>query len=162
MRIKSVSIRDDEWEAIQELIKEHKEEKLNPHEIIKLALRRFLFPHEEFVPLNGIHAHMVAGVPHTTKTKAPNGEIIETVTGVDPILSFHKDKPGAPDFEKAHRDGQIYIYKTKFELEKEEEEKKAAKSRAILGQLSPRDREILARLPEKDKKELEKLGVKIE
>ena len=45
----SVSFRDDELQRIDELMNEYS---LNRHGVIKLAVRRFLFPHEKTVPLN--------------------------------------------------------------------------------------------------------------
>ena len=46
----SVSFRDDELKRINELMNEYS---LNRHSLIKLAVRRFLFPHEKTVPLDG-------------------------------------------------------------------------------------------------------------
>jgi len=46
----TISLRKDEREEMQKRM-EHS--KITIHEIIKFALRRYLFPDEEFVPLNG-------------------------------------------------------------------------------------------------------------
>jgi len=46
----TVSLREDERQEIQ---KRKEQSKLTTHEIIKFALRRYLFPDEKFVPLNG-------------------------------------------------------------------------------------------------------------
>lgn len=50
VKILSVSFRNDELERITELMKNYN---MNRHQIIKLAVRRFLFPQEQTVPLNG-------------------------------------------------------------------------------------------------------------
>jgi len=46
----SISFRNDELRRIDELMNEYG---LNRHGVIKLAVRRFLFPHEKTVPLDG-------------------------------------------------------------------------------------------------------------
>ena len=50
----TVSLRQDEITAIQ---KEMSELEMSRHELIKYALRRFLFPEERTRPLNGRHVH---------------------------------------------------------------------------------------------------------
>jgi metal-responsive CopG/Arc/MetJ family transcriptional regulator len=50
VKILSISFRNDELERITELMKDYN---MNRHQIIKLAVRRFLFPHEKTVPLDG-------------------------------------------------------------------------------------------------------------
>lgn len=46
----SISFRNDELKRIDELMSEYS---LNRHGVIKLAVRRFLFPYEKTVPLDG-------------------------------------------------------------------------------------------------------------
>ena len=46
----SISFRSDELQRITELMTEYG---MNRHQVIKLAVRRFLFPHEKTVPLDG-------------------------------------------------------------------------------------------------------------
>jgi hypothetical protein len=49
VKILSISFRNDELKRITELMKEYE---MNRHQVIKLAVRRFLFPHEKTVPLD--------------------------------------------------------------------------------------------------------------
>jgi hypothetical protein len=51
----TIYLRADELTAIQ---KQMSELQMKRHELIKFALRRFLFPEESTVPLNGRHAHV--------------------------------------------------------------------------------------------------------
>lgn len=50
VKILSISFRNDELQRITELMSEYD---MNRHQVIKLAVRRFLFPHEKTVPLDG-------------------------------------------------------------------------------------------------------------
>lgn len=42
----TIYLRVDEVKAINDFIKEHSNDKFNRHAVIKLAIRRFLFPNE--------------------------------------------------------------------------------------------------------------------
>lgn len=66
----NISLRSDEREAIQQLMKEHN---LKKHQVLKLAIRQFLFPQEQTIPLNGKEAHVVPA-------QLPNYETAKTIT----------------------------------------------------------------------------------
>ncbi len=50
VRLVTISIKEDEEKAIET---EMTRLKMKRHEVIKLAIRRYLFPEEERVPVNG-------------------------------------------------------------------------------------------------------------
>lgn len=50
MRQFSISLKDDEVDAVSSLMQTYH---MNRHQAIKFALRRFLFPQEQSVPVNG-------------------------------------------------------------------------------------------------------------
>src|SRR3989337_4146265 len=52
----TISLRKDEIEALTTMMKKYG---MKRHEAIKFVLRRFLFPGEGTVPLNGRHMHII-------------------------------------------------------------------------------------------------------
>ena len=70
----TVSLRADEVNAIKE---RQQSLKATRHEIIKLAIRRYLFPSESTVPLNGRHAHVgeIGKHPFTVLSPQPEPRI---------------------------------------------------------------------------------------
>jgi hypothetical protein len=69
----TISLKTDEREAIQRFMEEHS---LKRHEVIKLAIRKFFFPTETTIPLNGREAHMT--VEPAAQEERPEIEIKES------------------------------------------------------------------------------------
>lgn len=88
----TVSLRRDEQKAISEWIVKHG---VSRHELIKFAIRRFLFPHERYVPLNGRHIHVESFNVHSDKrgvAKGNKGKLTKTfqIVGSTPRISIHE------------------------------------------------------------------------
>jgi hypothetical protein len=67
----SISLRLDEREAIAKFMEEHN---MKMHEALKFAIRRFFFPEEHSVPLNGREAHL-----EEVSAQTPNHETEKTI-----------------------------------------------------------------------------------
>jgi hypothetical protein len=118
----TISLRKDEQEAIEKLMQLHG---MKRHEIIKFALRRYLFPDEQVIPLNDRVAEPYP--PYEGRMRIENKGI-----------TIHKS---AEAYESQRKEMQIE--RAKFLLKKPVEERKS----------------ILKQISEKDRKELEDLGV---
>lgn len=82
----SIYLRADEVRAIGQILDAqwksenppYKESALTRHRIVKFALRRFLFPNEKLVPLNGMAIEMRNGAPYMKhKDPCPHELIID-------------------------------------------------------------------------------------
>ena len=76
----SLYLRVDEVKAIHQILAQQKdgEKRLTRHGILKFAIRRFLFPDEKIVPLDGMAIELRNGAPYMKhKHPVPHELIID-------------------------------------------------------------------------------------
>jgi len=87
----SISLRDDEQKALAELMQKYG---MNRHAIIKLAIRRFLFPNEKTdIPLDG---HMAA-VQDGSGTVEPSPDTEDSLTKFVKAIKAAKESKTVDD-----------------------------------------------------------------
>ena len=113
----TIAFRDDEYEEIE---KRKIELGMNRHELLKFAVRRFLFPHEKAVPLDGRYAELQnSGIEHVDS----RGRL----SAVEPDVKIKKGiapMEGKIKCDQPLRPGEILIYETTIGKEIRDGEKR--------------------------------------